>query len=734
MARFASIRLFCLSLLLLGYSSPAVAVEVGEGYGKLPLHFEANLGQAHGDVRFVSRGSGYALYLTAGEAVLVLAKPKEEVTGERSASSTRRRAHERPKVEAVVLRMAIVDSNPRPLIGGLEALPGKINYFIGKDPAKWRTDVPTYARVHYREVYPGIDLVYYGNQRQLEYDFIVAPGADPKRIVLAFRGADRLDIDALGDLVLHTSGGVVRLQKPYIYQEKSGRRQEIAGRYALHGANRVGFEVAAYDRSRPLVIDPVFLFYSTYLGGERGEAIAVDRFGSAYVAGYALSTDVPTTPGAFQPNPAGGRDVFVTKLNPRGTRIVYSTYLGGTGEDTSAGIAVDTRGNAYVAGTTSSTDFPTTAGAFQTACAGSGTCADAFVAKLNRDGSGLIYSTYVGGSSGDAGWAVAVDDNGSAYIRGATGSVDFPTTNGAFQTAAAGDIDVFVAKLNPAGSGLIYSTYLGGDGQDDDLGGGIAVDRRGNAYVTGHTKSLNFPTTPGASQPAYGGGLWDAFVTKLDPTGSSLVYSTYLGGTGFDQAFAIAVGRNGDAYVTGRTTSTDFPAVNAFQGAYRGSFDGFVTKIDATGSFLDYSTYLGGSSGEEANGIAVDRFGNAHVTGVTNSNDFPITPGAFQPAHAGGNTQEGFVTKLNPAGSTLAYSTYLGGTGFEIGFAIAVGPMGSAFVTGETGSPDFPTTPGAPVPNFQGFFQDAFVTRVFGFGQRALPQASANWPSRRPGH
>jgi hypothetical protein len=709
-----------LILILFGSFFPRTAdAGVSDSYGKLPLHFEANLGQTHGDVHFLSRGSGYVLYLTSNEAVFVLKTPNP---------GARRGAHEKPRASTTVLRMAIVDSNPRPQISGLDALPAKVNYFVGKDPAKWRSNVSTFARLHYRDVYPGIDLFYYGNQRQLEYDFIVAPGADPRRILLDFVGADALEIDAEGDLILHTGARPVRLQKPSIYQEKGGKRQEIAGRYAVHGANRVGFEVADYDRSRPLVIDPVFRFYSTYLGGERGEAIAVDRRGNAYITGFAGSTDFPTTPGAFQPNAAGGDfDAFVTKVNPQGTRIIYSTYLGGGGTDISNGIAVDADGHAYVVGATSSDDFPVTAGAFQTACPGvvSGSCRDAFVVKLNTDGSAPIYSTYLGGSSGAAARAVALDDSGSAYIAGVTGSIDFPTTPGTFQTIARCGGDVFVTKLNPSGSALIYSTYLGGDGQDDDLGVGIAVDTAGNAYVAGHTKSLNFPTTPGAFQPAYGGGLWDAFVTKLDPTGSTLVYSTYLGGTDFDQALAIAVDGAGGAYVTGRTASTNFPTVNAFQGTNPGGFRAFVTRLHASGSLLIYSTYLGGSSGEEANGIAVDLFGNAHVTGVTNSTDFPTTPGAFQPVHAGGNTQEAFLTKLGPSGSALAYSTFLGGTGYEVGFGIAVDRAGSAYITGETGSPDFPTSKRAPVPGFQGFFQDAFVTKVFGSGQRALPQASA---------
>jgi hypothetical protein len=704
-------RLLALVAFVLGYGFPADAANTGasESYGKLPLHFEENRGQAHDDVRYVSRGSGYVLYLTtAGEAVFVLPRAQEG-RGSRNQSGE----------PAAVLRMAIVDGNPAPAASALESLPGKVNYFIGKDPAKWRTNVPTHARVRYRNVYPGIDLVYYGTRRQVEYDFIVAPGADPQRIVLDFQGADRLEVSAQGDLVLHEATGPVRLRKPYAYQDIGGRRHEIAGRYALHGGNRVGFDLGAYDREKPLIIDPVFLFYSTYLGGERGESVAVDRQGHAYVTGFSGSTDFTTTPGAFQPNPAGDLDIFVTKLNRAGTRMLFSTFIGGSGTDRSRGIAVDRRGNAYVTGATSSTDFPTTGAAFEATCGASGPCAAAFVIKLNPGGSALAYSTYLGGRAGAAGFAVAVDDSGSAYVAGATSGIDFPTTPGALQTTHAGGGDLFVSKLDPSGSRLIYSTYLGGEGQDNDLGGGIAVDAKGNAYVAGHTKSLQFPTTPDAFQPTYGGGLWDGFVTKLNANGTALVYSTYLGGDGFDQAVAIALGDKGDAYVTGRTAASSFPVANAFQGTSGGSFDAFVTRLHPTGSRLIFSTYLGGSSADEANGIAVGPAGNVVVAGVTNSMDFPTTADAFQPAHAGGSSQDGFVTKLRVNGSSLVYSTYLGGTGYEVTFGVAVGPAGNAYVTGETGSPDFPTTPGAPISEFRGIFQDGFISKLV---RRARPE------------
>ncbi len=731
MSRYTFTRSFsalALFLLIAGLSSAAAAAtdaRISESYGKLPLQFEANRGQTQKDVQFLSRGAGYSLYLTGNEAVLVLAKLGPDAKRDAPAVSERRDA----KVQAkpVALRMSLVDAARKPQVSGIDELPGKANYFIGNDQSKWRTNIPTYAKVRYGEVYPGIDLVYYGNQRQLEYDFIVTPGADPKKIVLGFKGAEKLEIDAQGDLVLHAGGGAIHQKKPVIYQESGGIRTEIEGGYVLKGANRVGFKLAAYDSSRPLVIDPV-LSYSSYLGGRNGEAgigIAVDAAGNAYIVGATTHGGFPTTSGAFQPAERGVGNAFVAKVDPTGSALVYSTYLGGTNggpfspADVGLAIAVDSAGNAYLTGRAGSPDFPTTAGAFQTARGGG---SDAFVTKLNPAGSALVYSTRVGGIGDDQASGIAVDANGNAYVVGATSSTNFPTTAGAFQTAFAGGAsDAFVTKLNSSGSALVYSTYLGAGGDDGQFDVGIAVDAGGNAYVTGGTSSANFPTTAGAFQTTFAGGGLDAFVTKLDPTGAALVYSTYLGGSGADSQFngAIAVDKSGNAYVTGSTSSSNFPTtVGAFQPVYGGGpSDAFVTKLDAAGAALVYSTYLGGSGDDFrfGGGIAVDTSGNAYVTGSTNSSDFPTTPGAFQPTY-GGRVSNAFVTKLNPAGTGLAYSSFLGGEE-DRGFDIAVDAAGNAYVTGETFSENFPTTAGAfdttygsprPAPAES----DAFVTKL----------------------
>ena len=495
--------------------------QVVENYGRLPLSFEANQGQTDSQVNFLSRGSGYTLFLTPTEAVLSFPSRDRKGAGASPSPS----GPSLPEGRTVV-RMKLVGANPTPQVEGLEELPGKSNYFLGNDPSQWRTNVPHYAKVQYKDVYPGVDLLYYGNQRQLEYDLVVAPGADPAAIELSFEGVEKLRIDAQGDLLLDTPGGEIRQHKPLIYQEVDGVRREIAGAYVLNGDRQVSFEVAAYDAGEPLIIDPV-LIYSTYLGGsfsDRSFGIAVDASGNAYVTGDTSSSDFPTA-SPVQASNVGSGDAFVTKLNAAGNALVYSTYLGGSSRDNGNGIAVDVSGNAYVTGRTDSANFPT-ASPIQAARNGSN---DAFVTKLNAAGNALVYSTYLGGTGFEAGFGIAVDASGNAYVAGETGSSDFPTAN-AIQPAYGGGVrDAFVTKLNPAGSALIYSTYLGGSSTEP--GHGIAVDASGNAYVTGFTASTDFPTASPV-QPAFSGGNWDAFVTKLNAAGNALVYSSYLGGMG----------------------------------------------------------------------------------------------------------------------------------------------------------------------------------------------------------
>jgi hypothetical protein len=654
---------------------PATQARVAAAYGRLPLSFEPNQGQTDPQVKFLSRGRGYGLFLTGDEAVLSLRSQKSGVRSQEPAARNWKLEIGNSKLETrnseignqqsaidnppapstqhlapIVLRLKLAGANAKAQITGLEELPGKSNYFLGNDPKKWRTNVPNYAQVAYKGVYPGVDLVYYGNQGQLEYDFVVAPGANPRAIRLGIEAGDskletdqssvvspQLSVAQNGDLVIATGEGEIRLHKPVVYQfedpkSKIPGRKFLDGRFVLRCSNpkskvenpkwEVSFEIAKYDARRPLIIDPT-LSYSTYLGGsgyDEGYGIAVDSSGNAYVTGYTASSDFPAV-SALQPAIGGSHDVFVAKLNAAGDALVYSTYLGGSGYDEGHGIAVDSSGNAYVTGYTQSSDFPT-ASALQPAFGGN---YDAFVTKLNAAGSALVYSTYLGGSAADGGNGIAVDSSGNAYVTGYTASSDFPTAS-ALQPALAAYEDAFVAKLNAAGSSLVYSTYLGGSGED--YRNGIAVDSSGNAYVAGDTTSSNFPTAS-ALQPTLG-GFYDAFVAKLNAAGSALVYSTYLGGSADDYSYGgIAVDSSGNAYVTGLTASSDFPTVGALQPALAAYEDAFVTKLNAAGSALIYSSYLGGSDYDGGNGIAVDSSGNTYVAGYTFSSDFPTTPGAY---------------------------------------------------------------------------------------------------------
>jgi hypothetical protein len=602
-----------------------------------------------------------------------------------------------------VLRMKLRNANPAAKITGTDELAGTSNYFVGNDPSKWRTNVPTYAKVKYEGIYSGIDLVYYGNQRQLEYDFIVAPGADPRRIAFDVSGAKGISQDSHGDLVLKVGEGEIRWHKPVAYQETNGTRHSVAVRYAITDTNRVGFEIAKYDSRRPLYVDP--LIYSTYLGGSSHDdaySIAVDSAGNAYVTGITDSTNFPTTGGAFQKICRFGCG-FVSKINALGSALVYSTYLAGSNQDTGLGIAVDSSGNAFVTGVTCSTDFPTM-NPLQPNYGGGGVyCGDAFVTKLNPTGSALVYSTYLGGSNQDVGFGIAVDSTGNAYVTGYTDSTNFPTKS-PLQPTNAGHRDAFVTKINPSGSALVYSTNLGGSG--DDFSNSIALDSSSNTYVTGGTTSTDFPTM-NPLQPHYGGGQYDTFVAKINSAGSTLAYSTYLGGSGWDISSSIAVGSAGNAYITGVTNSADFPTINPLQPRTSGGYDVFVAQLNPPGSTLAYSTYLGGSGDDIGSGIAVDSAGSAYVTGYTDSTNFP-TKSPLQPTNAGHN--DAFVTRINPSGSALVYSTYLGGSADDQGTGIALDGTGNAYIASYTTSTDFPTM--HPLqPNYGGG-GDGFVAKI----------------------
>ena len=690
-------------------------------YAKTPLNFEPNKGQTDKAVKFLSRGNGYVFFLVDNGAVLKFSKKLKPI------------------------QMKFVNANDSVKISSLNKHSEKVNYFIGNNKKNWLKGINTFEKVKYTDIYPGIDLVYYGNHEKLEYDFVVSPGANPKDIKISFSGAENVFIDANENLVLHTPDGDVTQLAPLVYQEISGIKQKIDSKYVLLGDGKsVSFNILNYDVTKPLVIDPV-LVYSTFLGGinnDFGWGIDVDSNGNAYVVGSTLSvSDFPTTSGVVQPafgGGAAGSNIFVTKFNPQGIPV-YSTYLGGSGLTFGFDIKIDKEGNAYVAGTAYAvTDFPTTMGAFQTTFGGG--AADAVVVKLNPNGSSLLFSTFLGGASFDGGtdqfgggneledgnfifdsfWhlGIDIDTEKNVYITGTTFSLNFPTTTGAFQAtkAGSGPTDAFVTKLNPTGSSLVYSTFLGG--ASAETGSDIRVDKNGNAFVCGTTASTDFPTTPGSFLPVLN-SPGNGYVAKLNATGSSLVYSSYIGGSATDSAFGIDIDDQGNAYVAGESAVAVnppfFPITDGvIQMNYAGGvLDAFVTKVNPDGSMLVYSTFIGGLQAEHANAIAVDKKGSAYIIGHTNSNDFPTKDQIQSEPNDGGF--DAFVSKLNPSGSAFEYSTYLGGSQFEDGLGIAVDSNGAAYITGYTEAPVnppfFPSTTGAFQDKVTGN-ADAFIAKI----------------------
>lgn len=673
---------------------------------RLPLSFEENRGQADQDVRFLTRQPGYAVYLTETETRFEL----------------RQTANQRQSVS-----MKFVGASTEATISGQLPLTGKSNYFIGDNPNEWQTNVSTFAKVRRQNVYPGIDAIFYGNQRRLEFDFVVAPQTDPNQIEFTFDGADKLEINEQGDLLvgLHSDNLIIR--RPVIYQEVAGNRIAVEGSFSIRNPQSarnqsVCFEIGDYDRSQTLVIDPV-IDYSTYFGGSGTDiayGIAADRQGSVYIVGQTSSLDFPTK-NSLQNMRDGANDAFVTKLNANGSAVVFSTYLGGRNNgDKAAGVAVDRAGNVYVTGETNSSNFPLVNSALPMYRGNT----DAFVTKFSLDGNVLLYSTTWGGTLQDVAYAIAIDRFDNAYITGRTDSTNFPTKT-PIQATLKGTRDVFVSKFSADGANL-YSTYLGGElsqsvGRDEESGYGIAVDALSNAYITGFTTSPAFPSVA-AIQPNFA-GVEDAFVAKLNAAGSALMFSTFLGGNRAEEARAIALDPLSNVYVTGYTFSLDFPTANALQRNYGGNVDAFVTKYNATGSAIIYSTFLGGNGSENTGliaditpvgGIAVDNFGNAYVTGKTESSNFPVTR-SLQSTLRGDN--DAFVAKIDPAGFELIYSTYLGSTftgdnGFdERGLDIAVDTFGNVFVTGQVLKNDFPTKLPAQ-QNYGGGLSDAFVAKI----------------------
>ncbi len=670
------------------------------GINTMPLSFTQNNGQWNEQVAFRANAGGFTGWfgregltyqftrrtgrgtLRVLDSLRVHASRPYSIEG--LDSCLRGNDMEGDSVEQLALTAKFIGANPNPQVLGEELMEYKCNYFIGNDPTKWRRDVPNYQSVVYKDIYPGIDLKYYGSgDGRIEYDFIISPNANPSQIAIRYDGADEVCVDNQGQLVVETEWGEVTEHAPVVWQVVDGDIREITADYVQKEGSTFGFRLGdGYQPEYAVVLDPV-LSYSTYLAASDEEfciGVGVDASG-IYVGGNTYSSDFPVQ-NPFQGTLYDRSDAYVTKLNKAGNALVYSTYLGGNDDDFTNGFTIDQSGHAYVVGETRANNFPMH-NAFQSTNHG---ISNVFITKLSTGGDSLSYSTYLGGTSLDYGEAVAVDNNGNAYVTGISRSANFPLKN-PIQATAKGE-DAFVTKMGAAGDSLVYSTYLGGTSWDDAFA--IAVDKAGAAYITGGTESTNYPTL-NPFQAIYGGSLEDCFVTKLNSAGSALVFSTYLGGNDDEYGFGIAVDTNCNAYVTGRTGSMNFPTVNLIESVYQGGwYDAFVTKLDGAGNTLQYSTFLGGSDWDEGDAITVDKQGNAYVTGGTNSSDFP-TLDAYQTTNQGSYSADVFLSKLTPEGSALVYSTYLGGSRGDEGRGIAIDGIGNVYVAGRTDSPNFPT-------------------------------------------
>jgi uncharacterized protein (TIGR03437 family) len=669
---------------------PLFAGSLNDVWRLSPLRFEENRGQADKGTRFLSRGPSHLLSLKPGEAALSL----------------------RNKSGVSTLRMSVIGADRAARITGVDPIAAKTNYFHGASRNDWQIGVQNYGRVKYASVYRGIDLIYYGSDQQLEYDFVVAPGADPTAIRLKFAGERKKRIDSNGDLILMLQGTEIRQHKPKIYQTIAGVQKEIGGGYRIGRHGDVTFSVSPYDTNQPLIIDPVVTF-ATYAGGSRSElgtAVAVDSANNIYVAGDTISSNFPATQGSYKATSIGDFDTFVIKYSPAGA-VVYSTYIGGNGEENTKSIAVDSQGNPVVAGFTDSSNFPTL-NAAQGTNKGGYFGYDGFVFKLNAAGSDLMFSTYLGGNADDLVNRVVLDSQGNAYVVGAAASSNFPVTVGVFQGSLKGALNATVTKLSSTGT-IIYSTFVGGS--QVEVANAVSVDNSGNAYVVGYSSSTDFPVTTGAFQTAFRGGTTslipqDAFAIKLNPSGQALLYASYIGGSGDDTANAAVVDSFGSLYVAGTTGSTNFPVSSGvLQRDLSGLQDGFIVKLNSTGSTATYSTLIGGTRAESLYGIALDASGQAYVTGGTTSSNFP-TLNPIQAANAGGS--DAYVAVLKADGSAIVQGTYFGGKGVEGARSIAVDRDGNVIIVGDGDSTDIPATSTAAQKAYGGGLSDAFIAKI----------------------
>jgi hypothetical protein len=665
----------------------------------LPLHFEANQGQWNSQVRYAARSGAGTVYLTAHGPVL--------------ATATRR------------IDLNLLHGSSAPQVEALDRLAVHTNYYVG-DRSNWHLDVGQFGRVAYRAVYPGIDVVYYGNRSQLEYDFVLQPGADPRSIRLQFGGADRVSLTPQGDLLVESGGARFVQKRPVIYQEDplTAARHPVEGRYTLLGRGIAGVHVDAYDRTKSLVVDPV-LEYASFIGGTMTDtitAVASDSHGLLYAVGYTNNSDIAFTPGALQVSNNGSNDVIALVIDPTqsgANSLLYLTYFGGSRDETATALAIDSAGQMYIAGTTSSSDLPMAGNSVQTTYKISTTASvflpEAFVAVISPNNA-LVYSTYYGGTGGDRPYGIGVDAQGNIYVGGTTESTDFPATASAFQTALSGTSDAFFFKINPNSSVVGYATYLGGEDLDD--GRGMAVSPAGLVYFAISTLSQQFPLVGTPYQKTLL-GFENLAIGVMDMTqtgSSSLLYSTYLGGSTLDEVRHIALDPSGRLLITGWTLSSDFPTTaKSFAPSAPGMAVAFVTRLKLLGTpaqFLDYSTFLGGTGGDVAYGIASDSAGLIYVAGYTLSMDFPVTSNAIQSQFGLG--VEAFLVKLDPsvAGKgALLYGSYFGTTGTHVANGVAIAPDGTIFLGGYT-TDSLQTTGSAYQGSYGGGSTDGFVLAV----------------------
>jgi|GEM_PF-6973413 len=668
---------FLILSFLFSFSSP---LSYGFSFiqGKLPIYFAKNDGLYGEGIKFYGIEQGI-FFREDGVYFLFKGKPERNENSE-------------------ILKILFQGRNKNLEIEG-EEISGKVNYLIGRDISNWKRGIPTFKKIRYKDVYKGVDIVFYGGRGGLEYDILIRPGVDVSKILFEIEGFKELKETKDGGIsFIFSSGKVIHQRKPYIYQEINGKRIEIDGSYRIfekNGMKYFGFNVNSFDSRYPLIIDPTII-YSTFLGGSNfdgGYGIAVDNLGYVYVIGQTFSSNFPVS-SPLKGIKSGYYDIFLTKIAPEGNSIVYSTFLGGNGDDYGYGIAVDGSGNVIITGCTESSDFPLK-NPIQNKNAGG---RDVFVAKINSEGNSLVYSTYLGGSGNDYSYGLALDGRGNAYITGATYSSDFPKKNSVY--GYSGYFDIFLTKIDPIGN-LLYSTYYGGS--NNDYAYGIALDTSGNVYLTGATYSTDFPVKNPIKER---GGLWDAFLVKVNSEGNEVILSSYIGGSDNDYGSGIAVDPMENVYLTGYTSSPDFPTENPIQESIAGNYDLFITKISTLKNKIVYSTFLGGGSIDYSRGIALDSKGNVYITGETYSSNFP-THNPIQKENGG--SWDAFIVKVNSEGNSIVYSTYIGGNNNDYSRAVAVDSLGNAYITGYTSSNNFPTA--IPIYGYSGSY-DAFVAKI----------------------